>query len=62
MEWKHVVYSDRNPGRPVPAIVTPLDLREAAQATSPSPAPPLPTLLMTPPKGKKQKKKHSPLV
>ena len=37
MEWKRTIYSDRNPGHPVPAVVTPLDLREAASAASPTP-------------------------
>ena len=39
-----MIYSDRNPGRPVPAVVTPLDLREAASAASPTPVPPPPSL------------------
>ena len=69
MEWRRAIYSDRNPGRPVPAVVTPLDLREAAQAASPTPAlpppslrppsppsfPPAPLLLQTPPRGKTRK-------
>ena len=68
MEWKCAAYSNRNPGHPVPAVVTPLDLREAASATSDStPAPPLlppvsplplapaSPLLQTPPRGKKKK-------
>ena len=69
MEWRRVIYSDRNPGRPVPAVVMPLDLREAASAASPTPAlsppslpsdpPPslssAPPLLQTPPRGKKKK-------
>ena len=37
MEWIRVIYSDRNPGRPVPAVVTLLDLCEAASAASPTP-------------------------
>ena len=40
MEWKRAVYSNRNPGRPVLAVVTPLDIREAASAASPTPVPP----------------------
>ena len=68
MEWKRATYSERNPGRPVPAVVMPLDLRDAASATRPSPVPPPPSLplpplppspspplLQTPPRGKKQK-------
>ena len=69
MEWKRVIYSDRNPGRPVPAVVTPLDIREAASAASPTPIlsppslPPIPPpslpsappLLQMPPCGKTQK-------
>ena len=69
MEWKRALYSDRNPDRPVPAVVTPLDLREAAQAARPTPIlsppslcplspPPLlsaPPLLQTPPRGKTRK-------
>ena len=69
MEWKRAVYSDRNPGRPVLAVITPLDLREAALAasptptlpppslppTSPHPLLPAPPLLQMPPRGKTQK-------
>ena len=44
MEWRRAIYSDRNPGRPVPAVVTPLDLREAASAASPTPVLPRPSL------------------
>ena len=68
MEWKRAAYSDCNPGRPVPAVVTPLDLCEAASADpAPTPVPPLlpsalppplapaSPLLQTPPHGKKKK-------
>ena len=73
MDWKRTLYSQRNPGRPIPAVVTPVDIRDAAATASPAlpppslpPTPPLPlapapTLLRTPPKkGKKQKKTPSP--
>ena len=73
MEWKRAAYLARNPGRPVPAVVTPLDLHEAAPTASPSPVSPpsplpsphlpppsTPPLLQTPPKkGKKQKPRTS---
>ena len=49
MEWKRTAYSSRNPGHPVPAVVTPLDLREAALAASPTPAFSPPSLLSDPP-------------
>ena len=74
MEWKHAIYSDRNLGHPVLAVVTPLDLHEAAQAASLTPVPPpslcppfpssllpAPPLLQMPPCGKKQKP-HKPLA
>ena len=68
MEWKRAAYTTRNPGRPVPAVVTPLDLRDAAPTAVASPPPPLPLpvsppslpsalppALQTPPRGKKKK-------
>ena len=66
MEWKCAVYSDCNLGRPVPAGVTPLDLREAASAACltpvlsppslrfpPLPFPPLPPFCRRPLMGRR---------
>ena len=49
MEWKRAVYTNCNPGRPVPAVVTPLDLCKAASAACPTPPFPLPPSDLPPP-------------
>ena len=68
MEWKCALYSERNLGCPVLAVVMLLDIRDAASAADPTPVPPLPSslhpppsllpappLLQTPPRGKTRK-------
>ena len=42
MDWKRALYSQRNPGRSVLGVVTPLDIRDAAATAPPAPSPSLP--------------------